>query len=198
MLKQYVDLSMLKNTPNNQNKRLIINQKGEIIAQPRAPLNVDTIEQWTDLFIVYSSIYLAAHPEKTQALFKYMHIVRTGEQRHGGLGFRDYDEQFRFRVGMNPNKDWSVMDGELRMLYMQQPVKQNISKNTKAGMKCYDFNYKGDCQRRQCLYSHRCMKFFGDHPQILCPRVRDAGQPGSTFCGSHWQSAVPQGGYRGF
>ena len=41
---------------------------------------------------------------------------------------------------MNPNKDWSVMDGELWMLYMQQAVMQDSYTNTKAGMKCYDFN----------------------------------------------------------
>ena len=35
-----------------------------------------TIEKWTDAFTVYISIYTSAHPEKYQALLKYMHIVR--------------------------------------------------------------------------------------------------------------------------
>jgi hypothetical protein len=39
---------------------------------------IHTIEKWTDAFIVYISIYTFAHPEKYQALLKYMHIVRLG------------------------------------------------------------------------------------------------------------------------
>jgi hypothetical protein len=48
---------------------------------------IHTIEKWTDAFIVCLSIYTSAHPEKYQALLKYMHIVRLGASRINGLGW---------------------------------------------------------------------------------------------------------------
>ena len=38
-----------------------------------------TIEQWTDAFLVYSSIYLSAHPDQTQDLLQYMLLGKLPE-----------------------------------------------------------------------------------------------------------------------
>ena len=55
--------------------------------------NVD-IEKWTDLLLIYTSIFASAHPECRQELLKYMSIIRTGQKRFGGVGWRSYDEPF--------------------------------------------------------------------------------------------------------
>ena len=86
------------------------------------------------------------------------------------MGFRDYDEQFRFRISMNPNKEWSVLDRELWNLYMIT-AKQEAAINLKTSYKCYDYNFKEDCHKRSCQYLHKCIKSFGEHPQILCSWV---------------------------
>jgi hypothetical protein len=62
--------------------------------------------------------YTSAHPEKYQALLKYMHIVRLGASRLNGLGWKTYDEQFRLKMGIDPVKSWEIVDQELWLLYM--------------------------------------------------------------------------------
>lgn len=70
-------------------------------SKPKAKL-VNDIQTWTDLFLIFSSIYAAAHPECTTALFKYIHTVRLGASRSPGLGWRDYDVQFRLKRSKTP------------------------------------------------------------------------------------------------
>ena len=54
-------------------------------------------DKWTGAFLIFSSIYLQKHPNKAQEFLQYMAIVRDANARHGGLLFRNYDEQFRLR-----------------------------------------------------------------------------------------------------
>uniref|UniRef100_A0A8W8MG70 Uncharacterized protein n=1 Tax=Magallana gigas TaxID=29159 RepID=A0A8W8MG70_MAGGI len=53
--------------------------------------------RWTDVFLVYASIYASAHPESVQGLLKYLHGIRLGASScgEGDLGWKKYDEQFR-------------------------------------------------------------------------------------------------------
>ena len=101
-----------------------------------------SIQTWTDSFIIYSSIYAAAHPECTTALFKYIHTVRLGASRSPGLGWRDYDVQFRLKKEQNPNMSFAMVDQELWLLYMQAPLFAPKNNPEQIG-KCYDFNYRG-------------------------------------------------------
>jgi hypothetical protein len=52
---------------------------GVLSTKEKIKRTIHTIEKWTDVFIVYISIYTSAHPEKYQELLKYMHIVRPQE-----------------------------------------------------------------------------------------------------------------------
>jgi hypothetical protein len=94
------------------------NDKQVLSTKEKTKQTIHTIEKWTDVFIVYISIYTSAHPEKYQALLKYMHIVRLGASRINGLGWKTYDEQFRLKMGIDPVKSWEIVDQELWLLYM--------------------------------------------------------------------------------
>ncbi|KAJ8304597.1 hypothetical protein KUTeg_018180 [Tegillarca granosa] len=39
-------------------------------------------------------------------------------------------------------------------------------------LKCYDYNYKGVCNRIRCSYMHTCIKCSLSHPQLKCRVVR--------------------------
>ena len=55
------------------------------------------IEKWSNAFLIFMSIYLTAHTEKTQELIHYMFNIRECAIKYGGLGWCDYDIQFRLR-----------------------------------------------------------------------------------------------------
>jgi len=55
------------------------------------------INTWLDAFLTYISIYISAHPESTQGLLTYMYTVKLGASRSTGLGWREYDQQFRLK-----------------------------------------------------------------------------------------------------
>ncbi len=197
---EYVDLVTLveKKDPymqyhENQGIALSVNQSGQIIWKSNKPKQMITsISAWTSAFLIFTSVYLSAHPTRTQELLKYMHLVRTAASRYGGFGWRSYDQQFRLRMQEYPQRSWAVIDNELWSLYMTQssvvastfPMGirqqgQNVGgfqpqfSNRQAGNSgfrtqfsntgwkskekiCFDFNKK-TCQRKPCMYKHKCM-----------------------------------------
>lgn len=183
----YVDLSVLldttQKTQNNSSKLLIIN--GELVSQPSPKAKINDIKQWTDAFIIYMSIFLARHHEKTQEMLKYMQIIRLGAAR-SNLGWRKYDEQFRLRKTNDPASSWGEVDSELWLLYIHQNNIPQIQSNTPkpnnyALGKCFDYNYKGFCSRAFCSYLHCCIKCNKEHPAATCPNNNPAlGTPMPT------------------
>ena len=132
---------------------------------------------------MFSSVFLSAHPEKTQELLKYMHIVRMAAARFGGRGWLEYDRQFRMRQQSHPSRSWSVIDGELWAMFVAAPGspyyagsggqgaggpytyagKQRFSNLSRGNFKqpfrsfgyCFAFNRSG-CPKPQCKYTHKC------------------------------------------
>lgn len=58
-----------------QDTLLGVDEQGNIITKPSKE-KIVSIEQWTDAFLVYSSIYLSAHPGQTQDMLQYMFVIR--------------------------------------------------------------------------------------------------------------------------
>jgi hypothetical protein len=48
--------------------------KGEIVVEKISKNRIYNIESWTDAFLIFSSIYGAAHPESYPDLLKYMNV----------------------------------------------------------------------------------------------------------------------------
>ena len=90
---QYVDMSLLlpgKIDPPRGHK-LGLSADGQFMITPAAGRKITTIEEWSDAFLVYSSLYLATHPSETQAVLKYFSTIRLAAKRHLGLGWQGYD-----------------------------------------------------------------------------------------------------------
>lgn len=200
---QYVNLAKLRpnaSDPDNETQFLSVRDGSLAMAsKPKAKL-VNDIQTWKDLFLIYSSIYAAAHPECTTALLKYIHTVRLGASRSLGLGWCDYDVQFRLKKEQNPNMSFAMVDQELWLLYMQAPLLAPKNNPEQIG-KCYDFNNRGVCQRRPCPYKHQCLRCSLNHPSTKCQLVKPPTitilLPGQTYNShraesSHHQPPTPQ------
>ena len=82
-------------------------------------------------------------------------------------GWLVYDEQFRIKKANYPSVSWAIVDQELWLLFM---CRQRLRVDSFPGrsFKCYDFNYKGECKKSLCQYSHKCTKCNGDHSFTKC------------------------------
>ena len=185
---EYIDFDSLlekdgvSNTPGDMSLKL--NMSGQIVLHERKPnVKINSINSWSSAFLVFMAIYLRAHPNRNQELFKYMHIIRTAASRFSGWGWREYDRNFRMRMQAHPQKSWAVIDGELWALYVVVPASPQSSwgfnneisqgeqnrfrgSNTKFGQNegrlgsstggfCFAFN-RGNCSKPQCHFRHVC------------------------------------------
>ena len=170
---------MLDTSSDPETKLIFSN--GEIIAKAKPSEKIQSIEKWTDAFLVFISIYGAAHPAKVLDLIKYMSTIRLGASRNRGLGFRSYDDQFRLKKAFNPSSSWAEVDYELWLIYMtpqstnQMSLQTTSYNNAGNSLRCYNFNYKGSCIHYPCKYRHTCMSCSGPHPVCQCPLQKTGG-----------------------
>jgi hypothetical protein len=176
---KYIDLSLLLPSISSQgfesaeSNKLVLNLAGELQVKKSRSQKIANMEAWTDAFIVYMSVYLSVHVNKTQELLKYMNTIRLGEKRIRGLGWKAYDEQFRYRMSVNPNNSWGKIDDELWLLFMF-PQNQSFPSVTGQGSnanKCFDYNFR-QCIRIICHYIHACLNCGYNHPSRLCQANR--------------------------
>lgn len=81
-------------------------------------IKITTIDAWVGAFFIFMSIYLSAHIDETHNLIKYIANVKLGASRvSGGLGWRDYDRQFRGKkpVTLSPIGVVAKKDGVWRL-----------------------------------------------------------------------------------
>lgn len=166
---------------------ILILQNGSLALSAKSKLRpITDIQVWTDAFLVYASIFALAHPTETSGLFKYIHTIRLGANRVNGLGWRDYDIQFRLKKECNPSMSFAIVDQELWLLYMYNsaPSPQHLV-NQPQPLKCYNFNYRGACSRQNCLYSHLCILCSQPHPYTMC---RNTTRNSLNFRSGNFQS----------
>lgn len=68
------------------------------------------------MFLVFVSIYLEKHIERSRELIKYMDLIRHASRAFGGLGWREYDIQFRLKQARLPGRSWASVDAELWLM----------------------------------------------------------------------------------
>ncbi|XP_021340367.1 uncharacterized protein LOC110441520 [Mizuhopecten yessoensis] len=105
----YVDLSHLLRKPgevNSEDKQFCVVDGAILIKEKKSRVKITDLDMWTDAFLKYMSVYVLANPEATQGMLKYMHSVRLGAKRVGGLTWYDYDVQFRLKKEANQSIDW--------------------------------------------------------------------------------------------
>lgn len=179
---EYVELDKMLTNYNEPQKQTLVLVNGELHATEKSNRKINNIQQWTDAFLIFSSVYLQAHPAKNLELLKYMRDVRLAASRCSNLGFMDYDQQFRLKRARHPTGSWGEVDSELWLLYIvNSNTKELTAVNTNQGQlrKCYTYNYQGSCFKTPCGYLHCCIKCNGNHPYALCSnRERGASQRG--------------------
>lgn len=57
---------------NEPQKQTLVLVNGELHATEKSNRKINNIQQWTDAFLIFSSVYLQAHPAKNLELLKYM------------------------------------------------------------------------------------------------------------------------------
>jgi hypothetical protein len=193
---KYIELSnLLPPKVGPKEKNLTMNNMGEIVAKDNFTPKVETIEQWTDLMHTYAMVYLSAHPSKTVEMLKYIQTVRMGVNR-GAMSWKEYDIQYRLRKEQNPASSWGKVDSELWLMYMTPGSSVSTSLTAPSTInhpaKCYNYNYKGSCDKYPCKYLHICLCCGGLHPLLHCtfvPRIPqsqnfEASNP-STLSNAH-------------
>ena len=167
--------------PPPPNLTFTMDQSGQLqVTDTRKKTQINTILAWTDAFLVFASVFLAAHPARSQELLKYMHVIRMAAARFPGRGWLEYDRQFRMRQQSHPTRAWSVIDGELWALYVAAPGQSYLGSggfwgNQPAAAKrfrsfrsqsrparrsntgvCYAYNRASGCAKTQCTFPHKC------------------------------------------
>lgn len=100
---EYIDLATLLSNDHNPNVQNLVLLKGELVVEsPKSAVKILSIQQWSNVFIIYISVYCTAHPQRFQELLKYLYVIRQGALRCNNLGWKSYDEQFlgRDRYGV--------------------------------------------------------------------------------------------------
>lgn len=170
---QYVNLGklLINNQDPNDDVQFLTCSNGTVsMSQKSKAKPITSIQTWVDAFLIFASIYVTAHPECATALFKYIHTVRLGASRTNHLGWREYDVQFRLKKERNHSISFASVDSELWLIYMHQSLQiQSPSRASEPRpFKCYDFNFKGLCQRNNCFYKHQCLHCDKNHPATKC------------------------------
>lgn len=157
---------------------------------------INSIERWTDAFIVYTSIYLTAHPGKMHEMLHYMNNIRECAKYQAGEAWKVYDEQFRLRQALHP-APWSQINNDLWWRCMQlkpqnygvqtRPATQNFSYS------CKDFN-NGVCRWPNCKFTHACSKCGGPHTVANCSSSNTRLPPATQGTGT----TLSKGGDRPF
>ncbi len=119
---EYIDLALLLDQEQNLNEavdmKLVVDDQGSFVWKANKPKRqINSIHVWTSAFLVFSSVFLEAHPHRIQELLKYMQIVRSAS-KYPGMGWKVYDVQFRARQAQHPERSWSILDGELWSMYV--------------------------------------------------------------------------------
>ena len=162
---KFVDLSLLlkKSFLENQEDKqqtFSIDSEGRLIAKDTKKAKSElSIQQWTDAFHTFMSVYVQTHQEEIQGMLAYMALIRGAAEANSGRGWSLYDQQFRSRKEAEPSRPWGMIDNQLWLQIFCQPLTKPTAsatapKNTKG--ECKFFNSKDGCYRRECRFTHKC------------------------------------------
>ena len=161
---------------------LHINEKGSIESRPKVTKQaIRNIDEWTDAFIVFASIYLQKYHDKSIDILRYMSIIRETATRYPTSAWRTYDEQFRLRqVSKSTRQSWGSLNGELWLRVMTIPhsnaaglgsMVKPVTPIHQNSLTCNAFN-DGNCTWNSCKFRHVCSACNSTlHGRRSCPHV---------------------------
>ena len=180
---EYINLALLLKGTIELNEicsgsELRLNSDGSIVTKPKQCKDkLNSIEKWTDAFIIFSAIFTAKFPCKNQELLHYMFNIRECAARQGGTTWITYDEQFRLRQAQSP-QSWSLINNDLWwrcMLVQENNAQASQPTHTKHKYSCNDYN-NNVCRWPNCRFSHSCSHCGASHPALSCPTKQGPNQ----------------------
>ena len=85
----------------------------EVSKKTEASTSITDIEQWTNAFTTYLSVFTDKFPLRSQELLQYFSPIRYAARVHKGLGWVIYDYKFRQKASKNKSLIWSTIDSQL-------------------------------------------------------------------------------------
>ncbi|XP_056018346.1 uncharacterized protein LOC130054061 [Ostrea edulis] len=175
---EFVDLRSL--LPDQSEEPLSITIKAgkidvEHTSKNKSPLSIN---QWTDAFLIFSTIYIQKNPQEAGNLLKYCFSVREMSHIYIDSAWRGYDESFR-RLRESHTLPWENSVPELRLKVASmgfkvsgKPANQTYGKQNPfrpfSGKVCFAFNRGQQCASNPCKYAHLCQECTGKHPKSKC------------------------------
>ena len=161
------------------------NSTGQLHTKPgKVKDKIINIEQFTDAFMIFMSIYLMKYQDQAFQLLNYLKQKRPAVNKHPGDGCISYDEQFRIRKAIDHKAQWGQIKTTLWLTIVgagldektdtqstnQAPSKMiNVPHQSKVGLPCFDYN-AGFCRWKDCKYMHVCaLCKRGGHTEQACP-----------------------------
>jgi hypothetical protein len=192
---RFVALSSLLPAHKSTTKLCYDPESGSLSAST-ASRRLFNFSEWTDAFIIYSSVHSNAHHCEASALFKYIQTVKRISDREGN--FVRYDEAFRCKHKGAPFIPWAEVDSEelgwavgdpkyhpsgpksltgeppkaRQPFFTPRPWRATRQAPSGVGanslLRCFDFN-NSYCKRVACRFQHKCMSCGGPHSSKKCP-----------------------------
>ena len=172
---------------------------GKVEARPKQTKEkVNSIEQWTEAFLIFMSIYLSRYPDKTQELLKYISVIRDAAAKFPNYSWRHYDEQFRARQEKRV-ANWGQIHSDLWLRTMSVSSTTSTSDVSQFGS-CRDFNNQGFCNFYRCRYQHSCdLCGSSFHGMIRCQAGKNVPAAARGFRGFRYGYGGPyRASIRGF
>ncbi|XP_078503379.1 uncharacterized protein LOC144762124 isoform X2 [Lissotriton helveticus] len=144
----------------------------------------ETIENWLRAFNIMSAVIAEKNPELKPGLFQYSQDIRKGARKWGGIGWYNYDKEFRQKMSMFPEMRWDQIDVYSWLKHMMRHIPQDREykftggysvrrhpfrgaqegRSQRAGFKrtfsgtCRLFNAGACSWGKSCKFAHTCNK----------------------------------------
>ena len=153
---------------------------------------INSIEQWSDAFLIFIAIHTEHCPSDTQDILKYMQLIRTMSRDAPSHVFLAYDRDFR-KLRCHFSLPWCLLHQELfysvskaagvqgrqfpnpHHMFLQR--RQQVAKRQPfpTGY-CFAFCSEGLCSNPNCNFVHKCPTCNGPHALPHCPGSRQVNQ----------------------
>lgn len=197
---QYIELALLLKenfTPNIENSGSLVVVNNQLTLKPyssKVKVHITDVNMWTSAFVNFIEIFSLKHPERTNELLRYLSVIRNIAANNPLHKWLEYDSTFRLRMSKNPTRSWAQIDGHLWLTCGLSG--DNMSLNTNAPP-CYEYNFKGYCNRNNCTYAHSCIKCKVGHPASTCNAYAEARvNRGSAFSQQYSSNWQPYSGFQ--
>ncbi|XP_033730181.1 uncharacterized protein LOC117319495 [Pecten maximus] len=172
---EFIEISMIDKKDHESFEQVIKYIAGAPVVQwvPKHRTKTLSLDQWTNNFHIYATIYCEKKPEKFASLLKYMSIIRKLASK--GADWQFYDCSFRRLQATNGDQGWERVEWELwheaiiRKVGQSSTSAKHLSVPHPKGF-CFKFLEGKPCPGPEggCQHFHRCTTCQGNHHPGTC------------------------------